>query len=216
MPPECSSHRLEVKHKPCLSHTPYKPQKPNRVTDNPGNPKSSAKHLPAPEGEQQSNLTLHDWLTVFAFIDTYLDMSQDAIVKHFQGHHNGALIFTQSTLSQKICDCKKLEACVNKFPNALSSKRPHIVTCPDVDQALFLWIKHMQAKKESVNSAMLVAKRGKFEEQFNVPDEECLKGDRWIDSFKRAYGILEYHRHGEAASVDIAAVEAEQTHLSQS
>ena len=25
MPPECSSHRLEVKCKPCLSHTPYKP-----------------------------------------------------------------------------------------------------------------------------------------------------------------------------------------------
>ena len=213
MPPERSSHGPEVKRKPRLSHAPYKPRKPNGATDNPGNAKSSAKHLPAPEGEQRSNLTLHDWLMVFAFIDTHPDMSQDAIVEHFKGHHNGALIFTQSTLSQKIRDRKKLEARVNEFPNALSSKRPRIVTRPDVDQALFLWVKHMEVKKESVNGAMLVAKRTKFEEQFNVPDEECLKGDRWIDSFKRAYGIQEYRRHGEAASVDIAAVEAEQTRL---
>ncbi|KAI6001861.1 hypothetical protein EDD15DRAFT_2192604 [Pisolithus albus] len=71
----------------------------------------------------------------------------------------------------------------------------------------------MEEKKETVNGPMLVAKWAKFKEQFNVPDEEHLKGDGWLDNFKRAYGIREYRCHGEAASVDLAAVEAEWTHL---
>ncbi|KAG8215526.1 hypothetical protein J3R82DRAFT_9178, partial [Butyriboletus roseoflavus] len=79
------------------------------------------------------NLTLHDWLTVFAFMDTHLDTSQGAVVKHFKSCHDGALIFTQSTLSWKVHDHKKLEAHINEFPNALSSKQPWIVTWPNID-----------------------------------------------------------------------------------
>jgi hypothetical protein len=44
-------------------------------------------------------------------------------------------------------------------PNALSSKRPRIVTRPDVDRALFLWIKQMEEKGEHVNGPMLKEKR---------------------------------------------------------
>ncbi|KIK12614.1 hypothetical protein PISMIDRAFT_120578 [Pisolithus microcarpus 441] len=43
--------------------------------------------------------------------------------------------------------------------------------------------------------------------------EEWLEGDGWIPNFKKAYGIKEYHRHGEAASADLVAVEAERTCL---
>ena len=71
----------------------------------------------------------------------------------------------------------------------------------------------MEEKQEIVNSPMLIAKHAKFEESLGIPLEEWLQGDRWILKFKTAYGIKEYCRHGEAASVDLAAVETERAHL---
>ena len=47
----------------------------------------------------------------------------------------------------------------------------------------------MEEKRETVNGPMLVAKRAKFKKQFNVPDAEQLKGDQWLNSFKRAYDL---------------------------
>ena len=121
----------------------------------------------------------------------------------------GTLTFDQSTLSQKIKGRKELEAWVSNHPNALSLKWVCIVTHLDVEQALFLWVKHMEEKGETVNGPMHVAKHTRFEEQFNVPDDERLKSDGWLPKFKKAYNIKEYCRHGEAGSVDLAAVEAE-------
>ena len=48
------------------------------------------------------NLTLHDWMTVFQFVDEHPSMSQQAIVKYFESKVVGALIFIQATLSQKL------------------------------------------------------------------------------------------------------------------
>jgi len=43
-------------------------------------PKTSAKIV---KGENHENLTLHDWMMVFTFIDQHPDMTQCNIVKHF-------------------------------------------------------------------------------------------------------------------------------------
>jgi hypothetical protein len=144
------------------------------------NPATSAKIAPS---KKRDNLTLHDWMTVFAFIDTHPTLSQEAIVEHFKSKVNGALIFTQSTMSRKIKQRKDLEACVHSNPTALSSKRPCIVTHPDVERALVLWVRSMEEKQEMVNGSMLVEKRKCFEERFNVPKEECLLGEGWVASF---------------------------------
>jgi hypothetical protein len=40
------------------------------------------------------NLMLHNWMTVFAFVDQHPGMSQGDIVKHFALKSDGALIFT--------------------------------------------------------------------------------------------------------------------------
>jgi len=137
-------------------------------------------------------------------------MSQDDIVEYFKTCVEGALKFTQSTLSRKLKSREKLEARANYNPTALSSKCPHIVTCPDVEKALYLWVKQMEAKGEVVNGPMLVAKHGRFEMAFDIPKNERLSGDGWVASFCRAYQIKEHQRHGEAGSVDLVAVEAEQ------
>ena len=79
---------------------PYKPWKPRvEAAPNGDNTKSSAKSL---KTQQCLNLTLHDWIVVFAYTDAHPGQSQDAIVEHFKTHHKGALIFNQSTLSQRL------------------------------------------------------------------------------------------------------------------
>ncbi|PPQ94742.1 hypothetical protein CVT25_007696 [Psilocybe cyanescens] len=82
-----------------------------------------------------------------------------------------------------------------------------------VEQALLLWVKHMEEKGEAVNRPMLVAKHIKLEESFNVPDDEQLRGESWVTPFCRNYKVKEYQQHGEAGSVNLASVEAEQLRL---
>ncbi|KAH8995897.1 hypothetical protein EDB86DRAFT_2765722, partial [Lactarius hatsudake] len=98
------------------------------------------------------------------------------VVEHFKTRREGALVFTQSTLSRKLEQHAELEACKEANPNALSSKRPRVVTRPDIERALVLWITHMQENKETVTGPMLWVKRKRFEEMLNVPENEWLSG----------------------------------------
>ena len=175
--------------KPCEKPAPYKPhthqEKPKKDA-----PKSSA----CLEKKAWKNLTLHDWMTVFQYVDEHPSMSQQAIVKYFETKAEGALIFMQATLSWKLKPrmCAELEAHMSETPNALSSKQPHVVTSPDVEKALFLWVKHMEEKGESVKyGPMLITKHQKFEDHFNVPDNESLRGESWVTPFCKTYKIKE-------------------------
>jgi hypothetical protein len=180
---------------------PYQRQpKKLKVNDTPATSAQPAAHTAA-----RQNLTLNDWLTVFAYIDAHPAISQCDIVNHFKSLQSGALIFTQLTLSRKLKECSTLEARINDNPNALSSKWLRTVTRPDVDRALFLWVKQMEEKGEHVNGPMLKEKRQKFEELLEVPEN----GDGWLTPFCKAYKIHEYRRHGEAGSADLDAVEVE-------
>src|SRR6267154_4434075 len=193
------------KRKPRDKPPPYQRQpKKQKVNDTPATSAQPAARIAA-----RQNLTLNDWLTVFAYIDAHPTISQCDIVNHFKSLQSGALIFTQSTLLCKLKERLTLEACINDNPNTLSSKRPRTVTRPDVDRALFLWVKQMEEKGEHVNGPMLKEKRQKFEELLEVPEDEQLSGDGWLPPFCKAYKICEHRRHGEAGSVDFDAVEVE-------
>jgi len=121
----------------------------------PGPSKETPKSSARPIGETaQKNLTLFDWMTIYAYVDTLPQpIKQVDMVEYFATRPEGPLIFTQSTLSHP-----KMEARVHSNPNALSSKQPCIVTRPEVDRALWLWVQHMEQKGEVVNAAMLVVK----------------------------------------------------------
>ena len=80
---------------------------------------------------------------------------------------------------------------------ALSSKRPWVVTWPDVEEVLVHWVKHMEEKGETVNGPMLRVKREWFEKQMDVLENERLTGDGWVANFCSAYKIKEFRRHGE-------------------
>ena len=99
-------------------------------------PKSSARPI---RGTARKNLTLFDWMTVYAYVDTLPHpIKQVDVVNYFATRPEGLLIFTQSsTLSRKLRYRSEMEARVSLDANALSSKQPRVVTRPDVDRALF-------------------------------------------------------------------------------
>jgi hypothetical protein len=195
----------EPTQKVCPKPAPYhRKTKQDRLE--PDAPKTSA--LPS-QKHHRENLTLHNWLTVFAWMDSHPQATQADVVKHFATLSSGALLFMQCMLSQKIKTQSELEAQVSSNPSALSTKRPRVVTRPDVEQALILWARHMEAKSEIVTGPMLKVKRERFEEKLGVPEGERLLGDGWIAQFCRTYKLKEVRRHGEAASVNLQAVEVE-------
>ncbi|KAF9263840.1 hypothetical protein L218DRAFT_999307 [Marasmius fiardii PR-910] len=100
-------------------------------------------------------------------------------------------------------------ALLNNGPGALSVKQVHVVTSPEVDKALWLWLQSMEKKGEQISGSMLMEKCHQFEELFDVPENQRLISEEWIPSFKNTFRIKEYQRHGEAGSVDLAAVAAE-------
>ena len=168
-----------------------------------GDPRTSAQ---LPKALSHQNLTLSDWLIVYSYVDSHPDASQADIVQHFGSLTTAALVFTQSTLSQKLHNHPKMEARVNDNPTALSSKKPRNVVRPDVERALYLWVLHMENKRELVTGPMLREKRSRFEVEFQVPEKERLTGEGWLNSFCKTYNIREHRCHGEAGSVDLAAV----------
>ena len=75
-------------------------------------PKDGHKHLPGPSKETPKtfaqpiekprceNLTLFDWKTVYAYVDTLPHpVNQGQVVRYFATRPEGALLFTQPTLS---------------------------------------------------------------------------------------------------------------------
>jgi hypothetical protein len=196
-----------LKRKPRDKPAPYN-QPVKRQRKGGDNTRTSA-HSPSESSSSRQNLTLSDWIAVYSFVDTHHNATQAEIVQHFQSLKTGALIFNQATLSRKLRQRPKMEARIGDNPNALSSKRPRVVTRPDVERALILWIRHMENKRESVTGPMLREKRKRFEDEFDVPEKERLPGEAWIQSFCRAYKIREHRRHGEAGSIDSKAVDTE-------
>jgi hypothetical protein len=175
-------------------------------------PKTSAKPVvPA----RKPQLTLADWLLVYEYVDKHPASSQAEIVHYFATRAEGALEFSQSALSRKLGNREEMEKRVESNPNALSGKRARVVTSPEVERALYLWVKSMEAKGESVSGPMLKEKRKRFEDQLNIPEAQRLKGDGWIFPFCQAYKLKERRRHGEAGSVNLDDVEAERVRLGE-
>jgi len=131
----------EKKRKARDNPQPYARKPWTKVNKNP--PATSAKSA---EKKGRENLTLHDWLTVFKFIDAHLDLPQADIVAHFKTLKEGALVFSQSALSRNIKRQSELEEQVESNPTALSAKHLRIVTRPDVERALVLWICSMEER----------------------------------------------------------------------
>jgi hypothetical protein len=174
----------EPRRKPRTNIKPYV-RKPRLPVDK-NAPKTSA--VPTPS---RPHLTLSDWLTVVAYHDANQPISQTDVVSHFANRPEGHLIFTQSALSRHLSKKGRAEdqARMHTNPTALSGKRARVVTRPDVEKALVLWVRHMEEKGDHVSGPMLVVKRKKFEADMGVPEEERMRSDGWVPNFCKAYEI---------------------------
>ncbi|KAF7966022.1 hypothetical protein HWV62_40479 [Athelia sp. TMB] len=145
-------------------------------------PKSSAIKKPK---HNHKNLTLSDWLAVVEYYDTHQPLSQPQLVKYFANKNDGALKFTQSALLRHLSESGRTadQAKLASNPTALSLKRVRVVTRPDVEKALVLWVQNIEEKGEQVNGPMLIAKREKFEKAMDVPEEQRMKSDGWVANF---------------------------------
>ncbi|KAJ3996943.1 hypothetical protein F5050DRAFT_1554194, partial [Lentinula boryana] len=135
-------------------------------------PQTAAVPLDPP---RKQHLTLNDKLQILVFIEQNPTLTQRRVVDYFATRPTGVLCLTQSQVSRIIRDQEKLKERANQNPTALSSKKARVVTRPDVDRALYLWVKHLNDEKgETASGPMLEAKRHTFEIAFNVPEEERL------------------------------------------
>jgi hypothetical protein len=127
-----------------------------RALENSNTPQTSAISKPSTVRE---HLILHDWLNVMEYFDSNQPTLQE-VVEHSAGRANGALRFSQSAHSQHLSKKghEEDQSQLATNPTALSGKKAWIVTCPDVERALVLWVKHMEEKLEHVTGVMLVAK----------------------------------------------------------
>lgn len=178
---KCKSHN-----KPAAYTQPTKKQKITNDTSH-----ISAAQLYSKCSNSRQNLTLADWLSVYAFIDAHPHATQADIIQHFKSLPTGALNFDQSTLSCKLRTRPNMKARINDNLNALSAKWPRVVTRPDVEQAIVLWVQHMEHKGEIVTTHMLCEKWKRFENEFDVPEKEILFGEAWVQSFCKAYKLHE-------------------------
>ena len=104
---------------------------------------------------------LHDWKTIFAYVDKYSQMSQGNIVEYFKTWAEEALLFTQPTLSRKLDQWEQLEEHATFFPNALAIKWPHIIIHPDIEKAVYLWVRSFEDDSEIIEKIQKDAKAEK-------------------------------------------------------
>ena len=123
-------------------------------------------------------------MTAYSYMDSLPQpINQGEVVRYFATRPQGTLLFSQATLLCTLWQCLEMEAHVESHPNAMSSKQPPIVTRPDVDHVLWLWVQKLNQKGEAVNGPMLMAKQEWFENAMHVPEDKRLCGAGWIHSF---------------------------------
>jgi hypothetical protein len=190
-----------IRSAPKQLHKPYeRTQKPGPKPQH--QPKTSAR-VPKDQFDHHDNLTLFDWITIRDWYDEEkangCRHSQEAVVKHFEKRKDSTLIFSQSALSRNLSKVgrAKLQERLNATPNALNTKRPRAVMRPDVDRALYLWVKHMESRGEQVTGPMLEGKRARFEVLFDVPQNERVTSKGWIAKFNKTYVFVLFNMKPE-------------------
>ena len=162
--------------------TPYA-TKPGPKGPHPRNqPGSASKQVKQPSKQ----LTNHDWLTVFTWIDANPGRSQQDTVDHFANRQGSPLRFNQATLSRKLKRRNDIEAAVKANPAVLSARRQRVVVSPEVEKALVLWVEDMLANGRVVNGPLLTTKRKIFEDKFDVAPEDRLTDKGWLQGFYKA------------------------------
>ncbi|GES74911.1 tigger transposable element-derived protein 6-like [Rhizophagus clarus] len=72
-----------------------------------------------------------------------------------------------------------------------------------IEKTLELWVKNTNANNLTVSEIMIKEKAFYFAQEFNIPYENILFSNGWIEKFKRHNNICCYRLHGKANSIPL-------------
>jgi hypothetical protein len=85
---------------------------------------------------------------------------------------------------------------------------------PEITEMLELWVARTMRDKIQISGDALKEKWKDFATLMGIKAEEWIElSNGWLDGIKRATGLKEFKRHGEALSADPVSVEEEQTRV---
>lgn len=92
--------------------------------------------------------------------------------------------------------------------NTKTLKQKYVVPgkYPKLEQALFYWFLKMRDKNEIISTTMLRMQAQKFSKAFQIP-ENFKFSRKWLQNFKKRFGIRKLKITGEKLSSDIKSVE---------
>jgi hypothetical protein len=97
-------------------------------------------------------------------------------------------------------------------PSQAASKKQRLQAYPDLEHALSQWFFARESSTSLVITSEVVRSKARFFWQ-QLPQYQGQQApsfsEGWLARFKHRYGIKQWKRHGEAASVDVAGMAAE-------
>ncbi|QRV79154.1 tigger transposable element-derived protein 4 [Ceratobasidium sp. AG-Ba] len=122
----------------------------------------------------------------------------------------GYTSFAQSTLSGYLKDEPRIRAYMSANPSRLHFKQQTSVKLPEVEAALFEWIKQRHGGGIRLTGALICEKAREFCRLFDIPEAQTLKfSNGWLSRLKARFGLRVYKFHGEAASAPIDTLDTE-------
>ena len=120
----------------------------------------------------------------------------------------------RSTVSKILGQRDKWKAVVE---TEFSSKtfRHRSVKFPLFDRAMNLWVENVTAGGVILTDLLIKEKARYFAEAFEIPENELVFSNGWLDRFKKRNNVRRYRIHGESGSAPLATLPEEREKLRQ-
>jgi len=82
-------------------------------------------------------------------------------------------------------------------------RRSRTVSCPQVEEALVLWMLQMQQRRVNLSREVIKEKGRRFLSDFGFPEDHLKFSDTWMDLFEKRNGFRAYRSHGESGAANI-------------
>ncbi|GET00208.1 tigger transposable element-derived protein 6-like [Rhizophagus clarus] len=138
--------------------------------------------------------------------------TRTAIITDYFNQQNPGLHIDRSTISKILGKKAKWPALVSTSASK-KTFRHREVKYPQVGKALGLWVENANANNLPVSEIMIKEKAFYFAQEFNIPRENILFSNGWIEKFKRRNNIHCYRLHGEANSAPLETLFEERRKL---
>ncbi|GES94707.1 tigger transposable element-derived protein 6-like [Rhizophagus clarus] len=150
-------------------------------------------------------------ICVYATKPENKNKTQQQVADYFN-QQNPGLHIDRSTISKILGKKAKWLALVSTSASK-KTFRHREVKYPQVEKALGLWVENANANNLPVSEIMIKEKAFYFAQEFNIPRENILFSNGWIEKFKRRNNIRCYRLYGEANSAPLETLFEERRKL---